>query len=166
MRFHIPFPLLPQIVHHSATINLRTAMTSTLANLYTCVPKFQTDNLTGEWHNTEKQWRQWVENFECCLNCEGIVDPHEGNSKKRAALIAIRGQQLDDLFRTVNTYDAARTIVNKHFTSKENLTAKRYKFFCTKPLGPEKSHDRWITQLGTLHSSLVITSEKLETVII
>jgi len=48
----------------------------------------------------EKRWTQWLENFECCFEFEGVTDPGEGNSKKRAALLAIKGQQLRYLFKT------------------------------------------------------------------
>ena len=106
---------------------------------------------------------------------------------KRAALFAIGGQKLRDLLKTLipedTSYDVARTVLNKHLTSRKNVTAERYKFFCTKPLGPDESHDRWITRLRTtvrdcefkkvnideaitLVITLHTTSEKLQTYII
>ena len=106
---------------------------------------------------------------------------------KRAALFAIGGQKLRDLLKTLTpedtSYDVARTVLNKHLTSRKNVTTERYKFFCTKPLGPDECHDRWITRLRTavrdcefkkmnideaitLVITLYTTSEKLQTYII
>ena len=33
--------------------------------------------------------------------------------------------------------------------SKKNLNAERFKFFCTKPIGSDETHDHWITRLIT-----------------
>ena len=106
---------------------------------------------------------------------------------KRAALFAIGGQKFRDLLKTLipedTSYDVARTVLNKHLTSRKNVTTERYKFFCTKPLGPDEFHDRWITRLHTavrdcefkkmnidkaitLVITLHTTSEKLQTYII
>ena len=151
------------------------------------MPEFNPDSLVDEASNTEKRWTQWLENFDCCLEFEGVTDPATGASKKRAALLAIGGQQLRDLFKTLkptdDTYTSACTILNDHFKAKKNLTAERFKFFYTKPRGPEESHDHWISRLRTLVKdcdfdkmdddeaiklvvTLHTTSEKLQTAII
>ena len=41
----------------------------------------------------------------------------------------------------------AKDALTAHFSPKKNLTADRYRFFCTKPTSPEESHDHWITRL-------------------
>ena len=129
-------------------------MANTLANLRACVPEFNPDSLIDEGSNTDKRWKQWLENFECCLEFEGVTDQPNEKSKKRAALLAIGGQQLRDLLKTLSptddTYLEARNALNTHFTAKKNLTAERYKFFCAKPLGTEETHDHWITRLRTM----------------
>ena len=33
-----------------------------------------------------------------------------------------------------------------HFSPRKNLTAERYRLFCTKPTSAEESHDHWITR--------------------
>ena len=162
-------------------------MANTLANLKACVPEFDPEAILEEGTNTERRWQQWLENFECCLTFEGVTDPDGGASKRRAALLAIGGQKLRELFNTLTpataSYEDAKTALNQHFTSKKNLTAERYKFFCTKPIDHEETHDHWITRLRTKVKDcefdkmnadeaikLVITlhthSEKLQTAII
>ena len=128
-------------------------MSNTLANLKACVPEFDPENLTDEGSNAEKRWKQWLENFECCLTFEGVTDPAAGPSKKRAALLAIGGQKLRELFATLTvenaSYDAATAALNAHFTAEKNLTAERFKFFCMQPLDVNETHDHWITRLRT-----------------
>ncbi|CAB4025889.1 PREDICTED: uncharacterized protein K02A2.6-like, partial [Paramuricea clavata] len=48
-----------------------------------------------------------------------------------------------------DTYKAAKDALTAHFSPKKNLTADRYRFFCTKPTSPEEIHDHWITRLRT-----------------
>lgn len=71
--------------------------------------------------------------------------------KKKAVLLAISSQTLCELFSTVTLiadfYYAAKTILITHFTSKKNLTAERFKFFCTNAIDSDKTHDHWITRL-------------------
>ena len=110
-------------------------MSNTLANLKACVPEFDPEALTDDGVNMERRWKQWLENFECCLTFEGVTDPEDGPSKKKAALLAIGGQKLRELFSTLtpegNTYTQAINSLTAHFTAKKNLTAERFKFFCT-----------------------------------
>ena len=128
-------------------------MANTLANLKACVPEFDPEAFLDEGINTERRWKQWLENFECCMTFEGVADPDAGPSKKRAAILAIGGQKLRELFSTLTpdspSYDDATKALTEHFTSKKNLTAERYKFFCTKPLDQEETHDHWVTRLRT-----------------
>ena len=126
-------------------------MANTLANLKACVPEFDTEAMLDEGVNIERRWTQWLENFECCLTFEGVEDADNTPSKKRAALLAIGGQKLRELFGTLTpadtSYAAATTVLKTHFTSKKNVTAERYKFFCMKPLDGSETHDHWITRL-------------------
>ena len=104
-------------------------MTNTLANLKAYVPEFDPEALQTENINMERRWKQWLENFECCLTFEGVTDPEEGPSKKRAALLAIGGHKLRELFATLTTaaatYETAKTALDLHFITKKNLTAER-----------------------------------------
>ena len=110
--------------------------------------------------------KQWLENFECCLEFEGvIVDLQAQNPKKHVVLLVTKCWQLSE-----------------HFMSKRNLTVERCKFFNTKSLALDESHDRWITRLcivvkdcgfdkidndetTKLVVTLHTTSEKLQTTI-
>ena len=71
----------------------------------------------------------------------------------------VGGQALREIFATLtvadDTYKAAKDALTAHFSPKKNLTADRYRFFCTKPTSPKESHDYWITRLHT-------PSEKLQ----
>ena len=127
-------------------------MANHLANLKSCVPEFK----TGEQGNTAKQWEMWLQNFECCLEFEQVTDDFKDEngrtvSKKRAALLAIGGQQLREIFSTLNiekgTYAEAIKLLTQYYTPKRNLTAERYKFLCNKPESEKESHLRWITRL-------------------
>ena len=132
---------------------------SSLASLKTCVSEFNPDrSLDDEGsENLEKKWEKWLENLEVCLDFEGVQDSTEANStsKKRAALLAGGGSKLREIFKTLDiendskSYDAAKTALNSHFTAKKNLTAERFKFFCTKPESADESHDHYITRLRT-----------------
>ena len=70
---------------------------------------------------------------------------------KRAALLAIGGQKLTEIFRTLtpayHSYQAAKECLNEYFKPQKNLTAERYKFLCMKPGFPEETHGHWVTRL-------------------
>ena len=58
-----------------------------------------------------------------------------------------------ELFSTLtpqdDTYAQATATLTAHFTSKKNLTAEQFKFFCSKPIDRDETHDHWITRLRT-----------------
>ena len=136
-----------------------TTPTSTLASLRSCVTEFNPDKTFGEEEssdNVEKKWEKWLENFEVCLDFEGVVDDSTTTtSKKRAALLAVGGPKLREIFKTLtiqdndSSYDAAKTAMNTYFKARKNLTAERFKFFCTKPESQDETHDHYITRLRT-----------------
>ena len=124
--------------------------TALLTSIKSCVPEFKPEELTDSGKNIDRGWREWVENFELVLDFEGVTDPEEGKSKK-AALLTVGGlAQLREIFVTLtvadDTYKAAKDALTAHFSPKKNLTADRYRFFCTKPTSPEESHNHWITR--------------------
>ena len=47
-----------------------------------------------------------LENLEMVMDFEGITDPEEGPSKKRAALLPLGGSALCELFATLTVVDA------------------------------------------------------------
>ncbi len=53
------------------------------------------------------------------------------------------------LNRSRNTYKDAKEALTAHLFPKKNLTAERYRFFCTKPTSPEETHGHWITRFRT-----------------
>ena len=57
-------------------------------------------------------------------------------SRKRAALLAVGGQKLKEIFKTLtptdDSYQAAKECLNKYFKPQKNLTAERHKFLCMK----------------------------------
>ena len=128
-------------------------MSNTLVNLKLCIPKFNSEVLLDDGVIIERCWKQWLENFECCITFELVTDQSNGLSKKKAALLAISGQKLGELFSTVtppaDLYEAATSILTIHFKLKKNLTAERFEFLCTKPINSDETHDHWITRLRT-----------------
>ena len=124
---------------------------ATLAQLKQVCKEFEVRECQLE--NKEKRWKVWLENFECCLEFEGI----EEDKKKRAALLAVAGASLRELFRTLeeeepHTYATATKALGEHFEGKKNLTAERYRFLCMKPESKNEPHDIWITRLKTAGS--------------
>eukprot|EP00795_Rhopilema_esculentum_P008818 gene8818-15293_t len=126
-------------------------MASALVGLKACVTEFNPDVQQDAGSNQERRWKLWLENLELVMDFEGITDAAEGPSKRRAALLAVGGSELRELFATLTVADAkystATAALTAHFTAKKNLAAERYKFFCTKPTSPEESHDHWATRL-------------------
>ena len=126
-------------------------MASALAGLKACIMEFNPDIQQDAGSNQERRWKLWLENFELVMDFEGVTDPAEGPSKNRAALLAVGGSALWELFATLTVADAkystATAALNAHFSAKEILAGERYKFFCTKPTSPEESHDHWATRL-------------------
>ena len=76
-----------------------------------------------------------------------------GSFKKKAALLAIGGQKLRELFSRLtpaeDSYEAVKTILTTRFMSKGNLTAERFKFFCIKPIDSNETYYHWMTRLRT-----------------
>ena len=127
-----------------------------------------------------------MENFELVLDFQGITDPEEGKSRKKAALLTVGGQTLTKLLLTLkvvgDTYKSAKDALTVHFSPKKNLTSNRDRFFCVKPISPEETHDHWITRLQTkgkdceiekslddaikLVVTLHTTSEKLQKIVL
>ena len=124
---------------------------SSLASLKACVPEFKPAELSDSGHNQDRRWKEWLENFELVLEFEGVTDQTSGPSKKRAALLTVGGPALRELFSTLTVaddkYESVKSALNTHFSPKKNLTAERYKFFCTKPTSTDEAHDHWITRL-------------------
>ena len=121
-------------------------MASKLASLRQCVTEFNPDFCQEGTLNLDKRWKLWIENLECVMDFEGIEA-----GKKKAALLAVGGPKLRELFNTLGnvgeTYDTAKAAITAHFVGTKNLTAERYKFFCMKPQGSNETHDHWITCL-------------------
>ena len=144
-------------------------MASSLAGLKSCVSEFDPDAHHDAGTNQERRWKQWLENLELVMDFEGITDPAEGPSKKRAALLALGGAALRELFATLTVadtqYSTAKAVLTTHFTAKKNLTAERYKFFCTRPESPEESHDHWVTRLRVKRSDCEVDKMDLESAI-
>ena len=67
------------------------------------------------------------------------TDLSEAISKRRAALLAVGGSKIREIFKTLTlesdnkSYDVAKAALSTYFKAKKNLTAERFKFFCTKP---------------------------------
>eukprot|EP00795_Rhopilema_esculentum_P004069 gene4069-20248_t len=126
-------------------------MASALVGLKACVTELNPDVQQDAGSNQERRWKLWLENLELVMDFEGITDAAEGPSKRRAALLAVGGSELRELFATLTVADAkystTTAALTAHFTVKKNLAAERYKFFCTKPTSPEESHDHWATRL-------------------
>ena len=84
-------------------------MTSALTSLRACVQEFNPDDYSN---NLSRRWQQWIESFELVLDYENVVDPEQGTSKRKAALLTVGGQALRDVFSTLNvdndTYKAAK----------------------------------------------------------
>ena len=120
-----------------------------LANLRSCVKEFSLDQIEGTNHH--RRWANWIENLEYCFAFEGI----ELEDKKKAALLALGGQALRELYKTLVEdtgsvrYKNAKKTLTDHCQGIKNLTAERYKFFCTKPISDQESHDHWVTRLKT-----------------
>ena len=119
--------------------------TVSLAQLRQVCQEFRPDEEVG---NVEQRWKQWIENLEYCLEFEGI----EEEKKKRAALLAVAGRQLREVFSTLEegeekTYTKAKEALDTHFKGKKNVIAERYRFFCMKPESTSEMHDHWITRL-------------------
>ena len=98
-------------------------MTSALASLKACVTEFNPDIQQDAGSNQERRWKLWLENLELVMDFEGITDPAEGPSKKRAALLAVGGSALRELFATLTVVDAkystGTAALTAHFTAKK-----------------------------------------------
>ena len=81
------------------------------------------------------------------------TDQANSPSKKDAALLPIGSQKLRELLfafiLAADSYKAGKTILTTYFTSKQSLTAERFKFLCTKPIDSNETHDYWIIRLRT-----------------
>ena len=139
-------------------------MASALTSIKACVKEFRPDEEVGQ--NIDRRWREWIENLELVLDFEGITDPATGNSRRKAAMLTVGGTELREIFETLTledgTYKAAKTALTNHFTTKKNITAQRYRFFCTKPTSPEETHDHWVTRLRTLGKDCEFDTMNLE----
>ena len=97
-------------------------------------------------------------NFQFCLEFEEIKEETDApTSRKRAAMLAIGGPKLRELFKTLNpedhSYRAAKEVLDEHFAPQKNLTAERYKFLCNRPESTQESHSQWPTRLRTVVNS-------------
>ena len=119
-------------------------MSNTLANLKACIPEFDPEVLLDGKVNIGRRWKQWVENFKCCITFEGVTDQPDAPSKKKTAPLAIAGQKLRELFSTLTPaaelYKTAAIFLKTHFTWKNTLTAERFKFFYTKQIDSDETH--------------------------
>ena len=94
---------------------VRTKM-ATLANLKQVCPELQLEQST----NNEKMWQNFIDNFESVLAFEGIED----DRKKRGALLAVAGQEVRDIFKTLEeeeakTYETAKKALDEYFKGKK-----------------------------------------------
>lgn len=111
-------------------------MAHALANLRSCVQEFQLQDHEETTSNIHKRWCMWVENLEYCFTFEGLdtVPTEDGavspEVKKKAALLALGGHQLRELYNTLE--DTGTTYTE----------AKR-------PLSTQETHDQWVTRLKT-----------------
>ena len=117
-----------------------------LGNLKSVVGEFDVEQ-TENRINLDKKWNQWLENFEVCIEFEGVAD-----EKKKAALLALGGQKLRTLAATLDVkpttdFENAKKALNDYFRAKKNTSAERYKFFCMKQSSTEETTDRWVTRL-------------------
>ena len=126
-------------------------MANALANLRACVEEFPLHHSEEDTTNTHKRWLMWIENLEYCFTFEGLDDGADAVTKKKAAMLALAGQPLRELYNTLednaNTYDAAKKVLGDYFKGTKNLTAERYKFFCMRPTSSQETHDQWVTRL-------------------
>ena len=87
------------------------AKMATLANLKEVCPEVCLDQN----NNNEKVWEKIIDNFESVLAFEDVVD----DKKKRAALMAVAGQEIRDIFKTLDeeeppTFDTAKEALNAY----------------------------------------------------
>ena len=86
-----------------------------LANLRSRVKEFSLDQIEGTNHHT--RWTNWIENLEYCFAFEGI----ESEDKNKAAVLALGGQALRELYKTLVedtgsvTYKNAKKALADHF---------------------------------------------------
>ena len=75
--------------------------TAILTSIKACVPEFKPEELSDTGKNVDRRWKEWLENHELVLDFEGVTDPAEGASKRRAALLTVGGQTLREIFSTL-----------------------------------------------------------------
>ncbi len=75
--------------------------TAVLTSIKACVAEFKPEELTDSGKNLDRRWKEWLENFELVLDFEGVTDPTEGKSRKKAALLTVGGQPLREIFSTL-----------------------------------------------------------------
>ena len=128
-------------------------MANALANLRACVKEFPLQEHEGNTMNLHKRWTMWIENLEYCFTFEGLDEDEHADTKKKAAMLALAGHPLRELYNTLedggNTYAEAEKKINDYFKGRKNLTAERYKFFCMRPVSYQETHDEWVTRLKT-----------------
>ena len=87
--------------------------TAVLTSIKACVAEFKPEELTDSGKNLDRRWKEWLENFELVLDFEGVTDPTEGKSRKKAALLTVGGQPLREIFSTLTTWQGTRTRMQK-----------------------------------------------------
>lgn len=99
--------------------------TAILTSIKACVPEFKPEELSDTGKNVDRRWKEWLENLELVLDFEGVTDPAEGASKRRAALLTVGGQTLREIFSTLtvegDTYKAAKDALTAHFSPKKEF---------------------------------------------
>ena len=65
--------------------------TALLTSIKYCAPEFKPEEATDSSKYLDRRWREWLEHFELVLDLEGVTDPTEGNSKRKATMLTVGG---------------------------------------------------------------------------
>ena len=91
-------------------------MSNTLVNLKVCIPEFNSEALLDDGVKIERCWRQWLENFECCISFEGVTDQSNSLSKKKLPFLPSVARNLGAVLYSHTTSRHVRSSYD-HFTN-------------------------------------------------
>ena len=86
------------------------------------MPTLPSFDAHGEPSTTALRWERWLQRFEGAMVGFGITN----NTRKRALLLFYAGEEVENIFNTLentgnaNDYDTAKTKLTEHFTPKKN----------------------------------------------
>ena len=97
--------------------------------------------------NMSKRFTSWIENFEACVEFEGVAE-----EKKKPAVMALGGEKFRELCKTLDitaadNYAAMKVKLTTHYTANKNTSTERFKFLNMKPEFPEETHDKWVFRM-------------------